>query len=323
MTVTLDTPVATNGIGRFQILSLDGGGIKGIFAAALLAKIEEDTGRSIVDHFDLIAGTSTGGIIAIALGLGMRPAEIVAFYEEHGPYIFGGERVRRLLHPFFRKYPSGYLERALQEAFGSKRFGDSTKRLVIPAYNIGADDVYLFRTSHAPYLVRDYRLPAWQVAMATSAAPTFFNAFTRIDHMRLIDGGVWANNPAMIAVVEAVTCLGVDMRALRVFSVGTTDEVRNRPERLNGGGLIAWASSVPEVIMRAQSVSAANHTKLLLSDRYLRMNPVVPVGIVRLDKHGAVHKLLSAASHESRRIGNVMNDMFFGHVATPFRPEHE
>jgi len=73
---------------RFQILSLDGGGIRGVFSAAILAAIEEDLNVHLVDHFDLIAGTSTGGIIALALGLGLRPADILAFYIEHGPRIF-------------------------------------------------------------------------------------------------------------------------------------------------------------------------------------------------------------------------------------------
>ena len=85
---------------------------------------------------------------------------------------------------------------------------------------------------------------------------------------------------------------------------------------------MAWATSVPEVIMRAQSVSTANHAKLLLGARYLRMNPVVPVGIVDLDKHGAVNKLLSAAAHESRRIGGAVSESFFDHIAEVFRPEH-
>ena len=73
---------------RFQILSLDGGGIRGVFSAAILAAIEEDLDIRLVDHFDLIAGTSTGGIIAVALGLGLRPADILAFSTEHAPRIF-------------------------------------------------------------------------------------------------------------------------------------------------------------------------------------------------------------------------------------------
>ena len=79
----------------------------------------------------------------------------------------------------------------------------------MPSYNVGDDDVYIFRTPHAERLRRDYRVPAWKVALATSAAPTYFPACREVDQLRLIDGGVWANNPAMVGIIEAVGTLGV------------------------------------------------------------------------------------------------------------------
>ena len=111
---------------RFQILSLDGGGIKGLFSAAVLAAVEEDLGINVIDHFDLIAGTSTGGIIALGLGLGMRPREIVQFYVWRGPKIFGNRLGwRNALHWVFRKFPQGRLMSALQKCFKDARLGDS------------------------------------------------------------------------------------------------------------------------------------------------------------------------------------------------------
>jgi len=90
-----------------QILAIDGGGIKGVFPAAFLAKIEETTGKRIVDHFDLIVGTSTGGIIAIGLALGLPASEILQFYESYGPKIFAGNRYVRLARQVgFAKYRS-------------------------------------------------------------------------------------------------------------------------------------------------------------------------------------------------------------------------
>ena len=150
---------------RFQILSLDGGGIKGIFSAAVLAAIEEDLSLDVIDHFELIAGTSTGGIIAIALGLGMKPREIVEFYVHEGPRIFprwGG--MKWWQHWAYRKFSPAPLAAALQSCFKDKRFGESTKRLVIPSYNLGEDDVYIFRTPHHERLRRDCKVPAWKVA---------------------------------------------------------------------------------------------------------------------------------------------------------------
>jgi patatin-like phospholipase/acyl hydrolase len=189
---------------RFQILALDGGGIKGLFAAATLAAIEEDCGTAVADHFDLIAGTSTGGIIALALGMGKRPREIVDFYLSNGrrifPQTFG---LTWLRHWFRAKFSPDSLEAVLQECLGDRLFGQSQKRLVIPAYSLGEDDVYVFRTPHVEHLSRDYRVPAWKVAVATSSAPTYFPSCRHVDRLRLIDGGVWANNPTMVGIVEA------------------------------------------------------------------------------------------------------------------------
>ena len=194
---------------RFQILSLDGGGIRGVFSAAILAAIEKDLKVNLTDHFDLIAGTSTGGIIAIALGLGLRPAEILEFYRAHGPKIFGNPlRWRSAQWWLRRKYRPAALESGLKAVFADRLFGHSTKRLVVPSYNLGEDDVYIFRTPHAERLRRDLTVPAWQVALATSAAPTYFPACRAVDGMRLIDGGVWANNPA-VEIVALSTLVGI------------------------------------------------------------------------------------------------------------------
>src|SRR2546426_3847238 len=160
---------------RFQIMSFDGGGIKGLFSAAVLAKLEDDLSTDISGHFDLIVGTSTGGIIALGLGLGMKPREIVQFYMEKGPKIFGSSLgLRRISHWFCRKFDQTPLRNALQECFKDKRLADSKKRLVITSYNLGADDIYLFKTPHHKRLKRDYKVPMWEIALATSAAPTYF-----------------------------------------------------------------------------------------------------------------------------------------------------
>jgi patatin-like phospholipase/acyl hydrolase len=189
---------------RFQILALDGGGSRGLFTAALLAAVEEDLHVSISDHFDLIAGTSTGGIIAIALGLGLRPRQIVDFYVKHSPVVFSNPLwLRSVQQWFFRKYSHNALEAALKETFQDRLFGDSAKRLVIPCYELGSDDVYIFRTAHAERLKRDFKVPAWKVGPSTSAAPTYFQALRGVDQLRLVDGGMWANNPAMVALVES------------------------------------------------------------------------------------------------------------------------
>ena len=309
---------------RFQILSLDGGGIKGLFSAAILAAIEEDLNVNVTDHFDLIAGTSTGGIIAIGLGLGMKPREIVEFYLREGPKIFSGWRwTKWLQHWVFRKFPAESLAEALRSCFKDKRFGDSRKRLVIPSFNLGDDDVYIFRTPHHEGLNRDFKVPAWKVALATSSAPTFFPCTREVDKVRLIDGGVWANNPTMVAVVEAYGTLNVPLANQWVLSIGTSDAVVQRPSRLNFGGIIAWGlgNAAVDVIMRGQSLGAQNQASFLLGkDHVERLNPKVAKGEFSLDGVSKADDLIGKAAHISRIFSPTFTQMFAGHLAASYEP---
>jgi len=311
---------------RFQILSLDGGGIKGIFSAAVLAAVEKDLSVKIVDHFDLIVGTSTGGIIALGLGLGLSPKEIVSFYVQKGPEIFKNVfSTRSILHWTFRKFSQRKLMEALTdpEFFGDKTLGDSTKRLVIPSYNLGEDDVYLFKTPHHERLKRDWKVPAWQVALATSAAPTYFPVSRHVDHQRHIDGGIWANNPTMVGVVEAVSMLDISLDQIRVLSLGTSEEVIRRPSKLDIGGKLTWANHAVHLIMRGQSLGAHKQASHLLgTDRVLRVDPKVPDGLFTLDKADMKNELLAKAAHESRSSMPIIESGFISHKCDKYMPFH-
>ncbi len=309
---------------KFQILSLDGGGIKGLFSAAMLAAIEEDSGVSIIDHFDLITGTSTGGIIALGLGLGMKPREIVDFYAKYGKTIFPRRYgVKSLQHWMYRKFSADPLINALKECFEDKRFGHSKRALVIPSYNIGDDDVYLFRTAHHPKLKRDYKVPAWKIALATSAAPTYFPCTREVDRVRLIDGGIWANNPTMVGIIEAYGTLNIPLEAISVFSIGTSDEVTQRAKRLDNGGIIAWAlgATATDVIMRGQSIGVNNQATFLLGKQnIMRLNPKVPAGEFSLDGVEKADDLIAKAAHYSRHCMAEFEEKFTKYIAPPFTP---
>jgi patatin-like phospholipase/acyl hydrolase len=308
--------------GRFQILSLDGGGLRGMFSAAVLARLEEDLDVRIVDHFDLIAGTSTGGIIALGLGMGLSPREILEFYTTHGRRIFRDRTgLRGARHLLRAKYAAAPLRAALADVLGERAFGESTKRLLITSYNIGADDVYLFRTPHLPSLTRDWRESAVDVAMASAAAPTYLPGMP-LDGARLVDGGVWANNPAMVALTEAVGPLGVPLDAVRVFSLGTTTDIPHRSRRLDSGGLLAWARDVVEILLRAQSEAATKQVRHFLgADRVLRLNPTVPTGALSLDNVDA-EALIGRAGHESRIASPAFSTCFADHTAPAYLPCH-
>ena len=301
-------------------MALDGGGFKGLFSAAVLAFLEEDLHINVVDHFDLITGTSTGGIISLGLGNGMRPREIVEFYVSKSPQIFTLSCLPSLRHLFKSKYQAEPLEKSLQECFKDKRLANSCKRLVIPSYNIGDDSVYLFKTPHHERLRRDYKIPMWKVARATSAAPTYFPAFSGIDNVKLIDGGVWANNPSIVGITEAVSLLEVPLEQIYVLNLGTTDEVRAYPVHLEKGGCLKWYKAAVDIIMRGQSIGAYVQTQHLIGkDHIERLDPKVPDGLFALDKL-SIEALFGKAAHESRHFCPRFKELFGGHIAPEYKP---
>lgn len=305
---------------NFQILALDGGGIKGLFSAAVLAHWEDQFDIRISDHFDLILGASTGGIIAIGLGLGLRPKDIVKFYVEKGNSIFGKKRNNL----FTCKYERKPLEDALRDpnCFGDRLLGESKKRLVIPTYNLGDDGIYLFKTAHHERLRTDYKVPAYKVALATSAAPSYFPSYQGVDHIRHIDGGVWANNPAMIGIVEALTLLNVSLEQIRILSLGTTDQIVNRPKDLDRGGMWQWRKHGIDVALRGQSIGTNAQVSLLLGKQnVLRLDPKVPDKLFALDKLSE-KELLSKAANTSRGAAPEVKSKFLNYKAEVFNPIH-
>lgn len=283
-----------------RILSIDGGGIKGVIPAAFLATIEEATDKRIVDHFDLIAGTSTGGIIALGLGLGLSAQDILGFYVNEGPAIFEQEvsatntgrfvaalrryrqRARRLIKP---KYGADHLKVALRRALGDARVGDSSTRLVVPAFDAHRREIHVFKTSHHERFTMDWKVPAVDVALATAAAPTYFPTHVTENGIGLLDGGLWANNPVGLATVEAVGVLDWPRDQLYVLSIGCSEEALRIPVT---GGIGAFGRCAIEVMMLGQSRAAIGTAKLLTqhSDErkhLYRYNTVVPAGTFAID----------------------------------------
>lgn len=306
----------------FNVLALDGGGVKGIYSAAVLAYLEQDLDTNIADHFDLITGTSTGGIIALGLGMGLRPSEVLQFYCDYGHSIFYGNRLSKGAKWLFRrKYSAKPLIRALQKCFGAESLlCESQTRLVIPAYNVSNETIRLFKTPHDERLRRDWRIPVWQIALATAAAPTFFPACREIDEQRLIDGGVWANNPAIFGVVEAIGVLGIPIDRIQVLSIGTTSENTRRPKSLDTAGLWGWRKHIVDVMMSGQSLAATSSVEHLLGkERVSRVNVSVPRQHFVLDD--VVPELLIAeAAGSSQHFSEKFSKTFASHKAAGYKP---
>lgn len=313
-----------------RILCLDGGGIRGAFTAKVLADWQQASGLRIADHFDLIVGTSTGGILAIALGMGLEPAELVDFYREHGPRIFpGGGLVGRWLtmkHWFAPKFDRSVLEQSIEAALSkapvtSDLLADSQVRLVITTYDAETDSPKVFRTPHIDSGFLDARVTRLEAAMATSAAPTYFD-FTQVDYTRAIDGGVWANSPTLVALAEAAQ-LGWDLRSVRLLSIGTlyTPNLLAQPLEIDAqfiektlnpvlgkwkaklvswackpivvGGKLGWLPTIANLLMKTQAQAAERIAKALLGDgaNFVRVDLATPS--IAMDDAASINSLLS------------------------------
>lgn len=309
--------------GRFQILALDGGGAKALFTAHVLARLEDDLGIRVRDSFDLITGTSAGGIIALALGAGISPAEIVDQYSTLVRTVF--PRANRAWWNLPRRawrpaYGQEALRTALVDVFGTTRLGDSSKRLVVPAWDVQNGEVYLFKTPHHPRLRRDWKLSMVDVALATTAAPTYFPA-ARVDDQKFIDGGVWANNPSVVAITEAVRTLGISLDAIRVLNVGTTEKFLGSPGSMDGAGFVRWATrAVPLVLAASSRGGQAVAQNLLGADRYHRFDARVHAGLYALDRVNA-RDLAGVAGAASRILAPDYSGYFADHTASEYEPE--
>jgi patatin-like phospholipase/acyl hydrolase len=268
-------PEAWSADRRFRILAIDGGGIRGIFPAAVLAELERRYagGRSIGGYFDLVAGTSTGGILALGLGAGYTAAELLELYVRRGHEVFPPlpDNVFGRLRGFWRggahyvrhRYDRQGLKTLLTDSLGDRLFGDSRLRLVIPAFEGRHSEVFVFKTPHHP----DYKTDRYQrmvtVGLATAAAPAYYRPLEHGSYL-LVDGGVWANNPVMLAVIEALTCFTVEPTQIDVLSLGCGDDPYVvSPLQIRLGGLFFWKDAI-FAAMRLQSLAATNQARLLL-----------------------------------------------------------
>ncbi len=286
-----------------KILSIDGGGIRGIVPAVVLAEIEKRTGRHIARLFDLIAGTSTGGILALGLGIPKTPRaplyaanQMIEMYEREGARIFS----RRLSHKvaacgnlWRAKYAATGIEQVLQDYFGDSRLRDAATDLLIPSYEIERSFPFFFRSAIARER-SDYDFPVREVARATSAAPTYFEPMklptgTFTHHFTLIDGGVFANNPAACALVEARTS-HPDPTDFLVVSLGTGELNCCLPyEQAKNWGIMRWAMPALDVVFDGVSRTVDYQLRQLLPGtsakckRYYRFQTTLDGHTHRLD----------------------------------------
>jgi patatin-like phospholipase/acyl hydrolase len=280
----------------FRILSLDGGGIRGVIEAVILAEVEKIVKVPLNRYFDLIAGTSTGSILAAAIALGKKSEEIIQLYRQKGktifPYtsIFSPQRLSLMLKYGLSapKYSDRGLIEVLQREFGNTKLGDiKSPKLLITAYHTIDRQFIVFKNwqTYKPWINN----PIWEICVCSSSAPTFFPAHLLTAESKtysLIDGGIAANNPSACAIAEALR-LENPIKDIAVLSIGTGDATQTIPfAKVRSWGLIQWIwqGRLIEVLMDASADVNDYISKQVMnppemedeaSPRYFRLQPKI------------------------------------------------
>ncbi len=274
--------------GYFKVLSIDGGGIRGLIPALVLAKLEALVGP-LHKQFDLIAGTSTGGIIAVGLtapapgggGAAFSAGDLVDLYMNDGGAIFYSPVYKRLSHLddlVERKYDHKPLQKILKKKLSEARLKDALTELLVTSYDLHAGKPYFFKRSKAKADAPRRDHPLWEVARATSAAPTYFEPHQMqgppsAPAKSLVDGGVFANNPAMCAYAEAMK-LKKPLQDILIVSLGTGDEDMGKPAswqkykhtKAKGWGVIGWARPAINIMMDGVADTVDHQLQQILVD---------------------------------------------------------
>ena len=262
----------------FHILALDGGGTRGIYTAQLLAEIERAFQTRIETCFDLIAGTSTGAIIAGAAVSDIPMTDIVELFESETPHIFRKRWYRIPL--FLSKYPSEQLAQVIAKHIPATPLGEIATPLMITSSEIAKSEVHIFRSNYdghdsegTPPRNKDVCLR--DAILASCAAPTFF-APKSIDTLLLADGCLWANNPSTIAATEALSVFRKEAQEIRMLSIGTGHSTNMYQQRRGWGFITGWGGAkLTSYVMTLQAQASAHTAKLLLKGNYLRINPEI------------------------------------------------
>ena len=301
----------------FRLLSIDGGGILGLLPCLILAEFESRflDGGPIGQHFDMITGTSTGGIIAIGLAQGKSAKELSKLYLERGEFIFPGSRLRKWVKKhtqyLMHSYDRVRLENELRREFGDALFGSSQTPLCIPSFEGRFGEPYIFKTPHHPDYKKDRHKPMVTVGLATAAAPATFAAL-KDGGYTFVDGGIWANNSTMVGLVDALTCFDIDQRQVRILSLGCGQDVHRMTWWQRIGGYWHWRSHFASSVMRAQSHNALGQAGLMIGrENLVRLEaPEVEKRIAMDDVRRAIKEMPPVARSLAEGAGHRVAELF-------------
>jgi uncharacterized protein len=292
---------------EFKVLSIDGGGIKGLYSAKILEHFEDNFNCQISDYFDMICGTSTGGILALGLALKISASEISKLYEKRGLFIFPKQWKKKASFKQLLgggKYSDKNLRKALEDTFGSKKIEDCNNLLCIPSYSYTDARPWVFKKDHKEgNLTRDNKACCVDVALATAAAPTFFPLaeINYYDSKQFVDGGIWANNPSLVGFIEAITYFvgeGKEFDSLKIMSISSLTSTSGKRTGLKRfRSFRHWKSDLFEIMMTGQ----AKFNEYFMSQIHNLNN--VPVTFVRVPS-----EILSPEQQSIVQMDNAKHD---------------
>lgn len=284
----------------FKILSIDGGGIRGVFPAMFLTNFEAELKAKghekwqTYQNFDLICGTSTGGIIAIALALGIPAQEIYDLYYNKAELIFGNKR-SVLSQLFYSAHKRDVLENLIRKIFKEEKNGedpvlkDCKTNVCIPVFDLLEGKPSVLKNNYHPRFTRDFHIPAYKAALATAAAPVYFDPYSS-DYNDLngvtkpfnnkVDGGVFANNPTLTGIIEAQVAFYQKIENLKVLSLGTGYQKFSDGLNRSKWGITYWINHkrkrIIDLFMQAQSQQVEHLIQLMQNgiDKEKQKKPV-------------------------------------------------
>ncbi|KAA0549992.1 patatin-like phospholipase family protein [Bacillus sp. BGMRC 2118] len=263
-----------------KMLCIDGGGIRGVFAISILKEIEKDVGKPINQLVDCISGTSTGSIIAASCALEIEMSKVLEGYQNYGQKIF----VQQAKVGLFRSvYSSESLRKYLQQEFKEITLKDIQHPLLIPAVDLSHGKPFVYRSNYGNLEQEDDNVLLWDAVLSSCSAPIYFEPNNIKNEYLSIDGGLWANNPSLVCMTEAIHYFNIPMNDINILSIGTGQQkIDFTIEKKLDWGINKWlpftlpsmkvTPKLLDLALHLSSESVSYHCKLLLNDRYLRVN---------------------------------------------------
>ncbi|MBM7573337.1 CBASS cGAMP-activated phospholipase [Aquibacillus albus] len=263
-----------------KILCIDGGGIRGVFAIAILQALEKEYEIPVNEHFDVVAGSSTGAIIAASIVLEKQMNDVMTYYKKYGKKIF---KRQAKVGIFKSVYSDRYLRHFFQKAFGECTLSDIKKPLLIPAVDVTHGKPYIYRSNYGNSGESDLSIKLWDAVLSSCSAPIYFPPNNINNKYLSIDGGLWANNPSLVGVTEAIHHFKTEMNNIKILSLGTgIQAIDFSMDKDKYWGVKQWlpfrfpsmkvTPKLLDLALHLSSESTSYHCNLLLGDNYLRIN---------------------------------------------------